>query len=147
LSILIVDGVIEEIGYGSYSEGERTLSFIKINGTRVKNVVCDDFMRSFLKVGRQVKLSLVPRIFGTHTLYSAQLADGEVVKLSAVKPIAMTFALSVGIMVLLSPFFIGVLRATHSIGLSLCIFAALGSAMAYLVLRSHFKARRVFDKS
>jgi ABC-type Fe3+ transport system permease subunit len=47
----------------------------------------------------------------------------------------------------LSPFFIGVLRATHSIGLSLCIFAVLGSAMAYLVLRSHFKARRVFDKS
>lgn len=147
LSILIVNGVIEEIGYGSYSEGERTLSFIKVNGTRVKNVVCDDFMRSFLKVGRQVKLSMVRSILGNHTLYSAQLADGEVVRLTAVKPVAMTIALSVVVMLLLSPLFIGVLKATHSIGLSLCFLALLGGGVAYLILRRHFKARRVFDQA
>lgn len=147
MGILILDGVIEEIGFGSYSDGERTLSFVKVNGTRVKNVVCDDFMRSFIKVGRTVKLALVPRIMGTHTLYAAQLADGEVVKLSAVKPVAMTFALAVGIMVLLSPLFIGVLKATHSIGFALVIFALIGGSLAYFLLRNHFKARRVFDKS
>ena len=146
MGILILDGVVEEIGFGSYSDSERTLSFVKVNGTRVKNVVCDDYMRSFIKVGRTVKLAMVPRILGTHTLYAAQLADGEVVKLSAVKPVAMTIAMAVGIIALLSPLFIGVLKATHSIGFALLIFGLIGWSLAYFLLRSHFKARRVFDK-
>jgi ABC-type sulfate transport system permease component len=83
---------------------------------------------------------------GTHTLYAAQLADGEVVKLSVVKRVAMTIAMAVGIMVLLSPRFIGVLKATHSIGVALVIFGFIGWSLAYFLLRNHFKARRVFDK-
>jgi hypothetical protein len=146
VGIIILDGVIEEIGFGSYAEGERTLSFIKVNGRRVKNVVCDDFMRSFLKVGRNVKLSLVPGILGTHTLYAAKLADGEVVMLSPVKPVSMVIALSVWMMVLLSPLFIGVLKSTHSIGFSMIIYGLIGVTVAYLILRNHFKARLVFGK-
>jgi hypothetical protein len=146
VGIIILDGVVEEIGFGSYSEGERTLSFIKVNGRRIKKVVCDDFMRSFLKVGRTVKLSLVPGILGTHTLYAAKLEDGEVVMLSSVKPVSMVIALGVGIIVLLSPFFIGVLKATHSIGFSMIIFGLIGISSAYLILRNHFKARLIFGK-
>jgi len=147
VGIIILDGVVEEIGFGSYSEGEKTLSFIKVDGKRIKNVVCDDFMRSFLKVGRTVKLSLVPGILGAHTLYAAKLEDGEVVMLSSVKPVSMVIALSVGIMVLLSPLFIGVLKWTHSIGLSMIIYGLIGVRLAYFILSNHFKARLVFGKS
>lgn len=147
MGILILDGVIEEIGYGSYSNGDRTLSFIKINGKRVKNIVCDDFMRSFLKVGKKVKLSLVPRLLGTHTLYAAQLADGEVVMLSVVRPVSMLIGLTIGIMLLLSPLFIGVLKTTQSIGFSALIYACIGTAVAYFLMRNHFKARLVFGKA
>lgn len=147
MGIMILDGVVEEIGFGSYAEGERTLSFIKVDGKRIKNVVCDDFMRSFLKVGRTVKLSLVPGILGAHTLYVAKLEDGEVVMLSSVKPVSMVIALSVGILVLLSPLFIGVLKWTHSIGLSMIIYGLIGVSLAYFILRNHFKARLVFGKS
>lgn len=147
MGIIILDGVVEEIGFGSYSEGERTLSFIKVDGKRIKNVVCDDFMRSFLKVGRSVKLSLVPGLLGTHTLYAAKLEDGEVVMLSSVKPVSMVIALSVGIMVLLKPLFIGVLKWTHSIGLSMIIYGLIGVSLTYFILRNHFEARLVFGKS
>lgn len=146
MGIIILDGVVEEIGFGSYSEGERTLSFIKVNGRRVTNIVCDDFMRSFLKVGRTVKLSLVPGILGAHTLYAAKLADGEVVMRSPVKPVSMVLALSAGIMVLLSPLFIGVLKSTHFIGFSMIIYCLIGVTVAYLILRNQFKARVVFGK-
>lgn len=146
MALVIHDGLIEEIGLGSYDSGERMISFIKINGQRIKNVSCDDYTRSFLKVGAKVKLALVRRIFGTHTLYSIQLQDGEVISQSRAWPIFLVFMFGLAIALLMSPFFILILKATHSILTSLVVFILIGLGSAYLMLKDHFSARLAFGK-
>lgn len=145
MALVILDGVIQEIGFGSYVDGQRVISFVKINGVRTRDIVCDDFMRSFLVVGRKVKLALVRRLLGMSILYSAQLEDGEVVYKDKGLPIVMVFMLGLGFSLLLSPVFVAILHATHSILVSLLILFSAGMGMAYVVMRDHFKARKVFQ--
>jgi hypothetical protein len=145
MALVILDGVIQEIGLGSYIDGQRIISFVKINGVRVKDVVCDDYMRSFLVVGRTVKLALVRRLQGVHVLYSAQLENGEVVCKDKGLPIVMVMMLGFAFSLLLSPIFIAILRATHSILVSLIILVGTGMGIAYFVMKDHFKARKVFN--
>ncbi|MEO4017536.1 hypothetical protein [Pseudomonas rossensis] len=146
MALVIHDGLIEEIGLGSYDSGERMISFVKINGKRIRNVSCDDYTRSFLKVGAKVKLALVRRIFGTHTLYSIQLQDGEVISQSRAWPIFLVCMFGLAIALLMSPFFIIILKATQSILMSVMVFVLFGLSAAYLMLKDHFKARLVFGK-
>lgn len=144
MALVICDGLIEEIGFGSYDQGERTLSFVKINGKRIKNVSCNDYTRSFLKVGAKVKLALVRRIFGTHTLYAIQLEDGEVINESRTWPIFLVCMFGLAITLLMSPFFVVILKATHSILMSVVVFILIGLSAAFLMLKDHFKARLAF---
>lgn len=146
MALVILDGVIQEIGVGSYVNHQWVLSFVKVNGTRVKDVVCDDFMRSFLKVGKKVKLALVRRWSGTNILYSAQLDDGEVVSRGKALPMVQAMMIGFGISLLLSPIFMGIIRATDSILLSLLILVGAGMTISYLAMKDHFKARKVFHK-
>lgn len=145
MAIVILDGVIQEIGFGSYIEGQRIISFVKINGVRVKDVICDDYMRSFLVVGRTVKLALVRRLQGVHVLYSAQLEDGEIVAKGKGLAIAWVIMLGFAFTLLMSPIFIAILRTTHSIMVSLIILVGTGMGIAYFVMKDHFKARKVFN--
>lgn len=144
MALVILDGVIQEIGFGSYIDGQRIISFVKINGNRVKNIVCDDYMRSFLVVGIKVKLALVRRLQGVHILYSAQLEDGEVVCKGKALPVAWVIMLGLAFSLLLSPVFVAILRATNSILVSLIMLVGVGVFVAYLIMRDHFKARKVF---
>jgi hypothetical protein len=141
MALVICDGYIEEIGFGTYDQGERTLSFVKINGARIKNVSCDDYIRSFLKVGTKVRLALVRRLFGTHILYSIQLESGEVISRSRAWPIFIVCMFGLAITLLMSPFFIVILKATHSVLTSLIMFVLIGLGAAYLLVKDHFKAR------
>src|SRR5476651_2808128 len=102
MALVILDGVIQEIGFGSYVDGQRVISFVKINGVRVKDVICDDYMRSFLVVGRKVKLALVRRLLGHNILYSAQLEDGEVVYKDKAVPVVWVLMLGFAFSLLLS---------------------------------------------
>ncbi|WP_415755981.1 hypothetical protein [Pseudomonas sp. LT1P18] len=145
MALVILDGVIQEIGFGSYVDGQRVISFVKINGVRIRDIVCDDYMRSFLVVGKKVKLALVRRFLGPHILYSAQLEDGEVVNKDKGLPIVMVMMVGLAFSLLLSPVFIGILRATNSILFSLIILIGAGMSIAYLVMKDHFKARKVFQ--
>ena len=144
MALVILDGVIQEIGFGSYIDGQRIISFVKINGVRVRDIVCDDYMRSFLVVGRTVKLALVRRLQGVHILYSAQLEDGEIVCKDKGLPVVLVIMLGFAFSLLLSPIFITILRATDSILVSLIILVGAGVGVAYIVMRDHFKARKVF---
>jgi hypothetical protein len=144
MALVILDGIIQEIGYGSYVDGQRVISFVKINGVRVKNIVCDDFMRSFLIVGKKVKLSMVRRLFGMNILYSAQLEDGEIVCKEKGLAIAWVVMLGLAFSLLMSPMFIAILRSTNSILFSLIILIGSGMCISYVILRDHFKARKVF---
>lgn len=144
MAVVILDGVIQEIGFGSYIDGQRIISFVKINGVRVKDIVCDDYMRSFLVVGRKVKLALVRRLQGVHILYSAKLEDGEVIYKDKGLPIVLVIMLGFAFSLLLSPIFIAILRTTHSILVSLIILIGAGMGVAYLVMKDHFKARKIF---
>ncbi|MBN3968471.1 hypothetical protein IMW75_24765 [Pseudomonas gregormendelii] len=146
MALVILDGVIQEIGFGSYVDGQRVISFVKINGVRAKNVVCDDYMRSFLVVGRKVKLALVRRLLGANVLYSAQLEDGEIVCKDKALPVVQTMMIGLGFTLLLSPIFIAIVRATGSILVSLIILLGVGMSVAYFVMRDHFKARKVFSQ-
>ncbi|MDI1332415.1 hypothetical protein [Pseudomonas sp.] len=146
MALVILDGVIQEIGFGSCVDHQRVISFVKINGQRVKNIVCDDYMRSFLVVGRKVKLALVRRWLGANILYSAQLEDGEVVYKDKALPMVQVMMTGIGISLLLSPIFIGIVRATHSIMVSLVILVGAGIGIAYFIMRDHFKARTVFGR-
>lgn len=146
MALVILDGVIQEIGFGSYIDGQRIISFVKINGVRVKDVVCDDYMRSFLIVGRQVKLALVRRLQGVHILYSAQLDDGEIVYKNKGLPVVLVMMLGFAFSLLLSPIFIAILRATNFILVSLVILVGAGMGIAYFIMRDHFKARKVFGR-
>lgn len=141
MALVILDGMIEELGLASFVNGERVLSFVKINGKRIKNVSCDDYIRSFLKIGSKVKLALVRRLFGTHILYAVQLESGEVINRSKAWPIFMVCMFGLAISLLLSPFFVAALKVTHSILMSLIIFVLIGLGSAYLILKDHFKAR------
>lgn len=145
MALVILDGVIQEIGFGSYIDGQRIISFVKISGVRVKDVVCDDYMRSFLVVGRTVKLALVRRLQGVHVLYSAQLEDGEIVSKGKGLPVAWVIMLGFAFSLLMSPIFIAILRATQSIMVSLIILVGTGMGIAYFVMKDHFKARKVFN--
>lgn len=145
MALVILDGVIQEIGFGSYIDGQRIISFVKINGVRVRDIVCDDYMRSFLVVGRTVKLALVRRLQGVHILYSAKLEDGEVVCKDKGLPVVLVMMLGFAFSLLLSPMFIAILRTTDSILVSLIILVGAGMGGAYLVMRDHFKARKVFN--
>jgi len=144
MALLILDGTIQEIGYGSFVDGQRVISFVKINNVRVKDVICDDFMRSFLVVGRKVKLAMARSLYGANILYSAQLEDGEVVYKNKALPVVRVMMLGFAFSLLLSPVFIAILRATNSILVSLLILVGAGMGIAYLVMRDHFKARKVF---
>lgn len=144
MALVIHDGLIEEIGFGSYDSGERMLSFVKINGIRVRNVNCDDYTRSFLKVGSKVKLAFVRRVLGTHDLYAIRLESGEVISQSKVRPIFLVLMLGLALALLASPFFLVILRATNSILMALIIFLFIGFGAAYLILKDHFKARLAF---
>lgn len=141
MALVILDGLIEELGLASYVKGERVLSFVKINGTRIKNVSCDEYIRSFLKIGTKVRLALVRRLFGTHILYSIQLENGEVISRGRAWPIFIVCMFGLAITLLMSPFFIVILKATHSILTSLIVFILLGLGAAYLLVKDHFKAR------
>lgn len=147
MALLILDGTIQEIGYGSFVDGQRVISFVKINNVRVKDVICDDYMRSFLVVGRKVKLSMARSLYGANILYSAQLEDGEVVYKNKALPVVRVMMLGFAFSLLLSPVFIAILRATNSILVSLMILVATGMGIAYLVMRDHFKARKVFSSA
>ncbi|AZE47748.1 hypothetical protein C4K04_2064 [Pseudomonas chlororaphis] len=144
MALVILDGVIQEIGFGSYVDGQRIISFVKINGTRVKDIVCDDYMRSFLIVGKKVKLALVRRLQGVHILYSVQLDDGEVVCKDKALPVVWVMMLGLAFSLLLSPLFIIILRGTNSILISLVILVGVGTFISYLIMKDHFKARNVF---
>ncbi len=146
MALVILDGVIQEIGVGSYVNYQWVLSFVKVNGARVKDVVCDDFMRSFLKVGKKVKLALVRRLTGANILYSAQLDDGEVVTRGKALPMVQAMMIGFGISLLLSPIFMGIIRATDSILFSVLILVGSGMTISYLAMRDHFRARKVFHK-
>lgn len=146
MALVILDGVIQEIGFGSYVDGQRVISFVKINGVRVKDVICDDYMRSFLVVGRKVKLALVRRLLGHNILYSAQLEDGEVVYKDKAVPVVWVLMLGFAFSLLLSPVFIGVLKVTHSILVSLIILVGTGMGISYFVMKDHFRARKIFTK-
>ncbi|OWP72946.1 hypothetical protein [Pseudomonas sp. K2I15] len=145
MALVILDGVIQEIGVGSSIDGQRIVSFVKINGVRIKDVICDDYMRSFLVVGKKVKLALVRRLQGVHVLYSAQLDDGEVVTSGKALPVAQVMMVGFAFSLLLSPIFIAILRATNSIVMSLIILIGAGMGMAYFIMKDHFKARKVFN--
>ena len=141
MALVICDGLIEELGLASYVKGERMLSFVKINGMRIKNVSCDDYVRSFLKVGIKVRLALVRRLFGTHILYSIQLENGEIISRSRAWPIFIVCMFGLAITLLMSPFFIVILKATNSILTSLVVYILIGLGAAYLIVKDHFKAR------
>lgn len=143
MALVILDGVIQEIGFGSYVDGQRVISFVKIDGVRIRDIVCDDYMRSFLVVGKKVKLALVRRLLGMSILYSAQLEDGEIVYKDKGLPIVMVMMLGLGFSLLLSPIFMAILHATHSILVSLIILVGTGMGIAYLVMKDHFKARKI----
>jgi len=145
MALVILDGVIQEIGFGSYVDGQRVISFVKINGIRTRDIVCDDYMRSFLVVGKKVKLALVRRLLGMSILYSAQLEDGEVVYKDKGLPVVMVMMLGLGFSLLLSPIFMMILHATHSIIISLLILIGAGMGIAHMVMRDHFKARKAFQ--
>lgn len=147
MALVILDGIIQEIGYGSFVDGQRVISFVKINNVRVKDVICDDYMRSFLVVGRKVKLSLARSLFGANILYSAQLEDGEVVNKNKALPVVRVMMLGFAFSLLLSPVFIAILRTTNSILVSLMILVGAGMGIAYFVMRDHFKARKVFTSA
>lgn len=146
MALVILDGLIEELGLASYVKGERMLSFVKINGTRIRNVSCDDYIRSFLKVGTKVRLALVRRLFGTHMLYSIQLEDGEVISRSKAWPIFIVCMFGLAITLLMSPLFIAVLKATNSILTSIIVLILIGFGTAYLLVKDHFKARLALGK-
>lgn len=145
MALVILDGVIQEIGFGSIVDGQRVISFVKINGVRTRDIVCDDYMRSFLVVGKKVKLALVRRLLGMSILYAAQLEDGEVVCKDCGLPIVMVMMIGLGFSLLLSPIFMLILHATHSILISVLTLVSTGMVMAYLVMRDHFKARKVLQ--
>ncbi|MFJ2684228.1 hypothetical protein ACIOYV_10855 [Pseudomonas sp. NPDC087342] len=145
MALIILDGVIQEIGFGSIVDGQRVISFVKLNGVRTRDIVCDDYMRSFLVVGKKVKLALVRRLLGMSILYSVKLEDGEVFYKDKGLPVVMVFMLGVGFSLLLSPIFMMIIHATHSILVSLLILVGAGMGMAYVVMRDHFKARKVFQ--
>jgi hypothetical protein len=145
MALVILDGVIQEIGFGSYVDGQRVISFVKINGIRTRDIVCDDYMRSFLVVGKKVKLALVRRLLGMSILYSAQLEDGEVVYKDKGLPVVMVMMVGLAFSLLMSPSFIAILRATNSIIVSLIILIGFGVGIAAFVMRDHFKARKIFN--
>ena len=145
MALVILEGMIQEIGFGSYIDGQRVISFVKIDGVRLRDVICDDYMRSFLVVGRTVKLALVRRLQGVHILYSAKLEDGEVVCKDKGLPVVLVMMLGFAFSLLLSPVFIAILRASGSILLSLIILVGIGIGGAYLIMKDHFKARKVFN--
>ncbi|EJN19603.1 hypothetical protein PMI36_04691 [Pseudomonas sp. GM79] len=147
MALVILDGMIEELGLASYVKGERMLSFVKISGERIRNVSCDDYTRSFLKVGVKVKLALVRRFFGTHILYAIRLENGEVINRSRAWPIFIVCMFGLAIALLMSPLFVMILKATHSILTSLFVFIFIGLGAAYLMVRDHFKARLAFGNS
>lgn len=141
MALVICDGLIEELGLASYVNGEYILSFVKINGARIKNVSCDTYLRSFLKVGIKLKLALVRRFFGNYVLYSVQLDGGEVVSRSRAWPIFIVCMFGLAITLLLSPFFMVVLKATHSILMSFILLILIGFGASYVMVKDHFKAR------
>ncbi|MNI19881.1 hypothetical protein D3C73_733300 [compost metagenome] len=141
MALVICEGLIEELGLASYANGEYILSFVKVNGTRIKNVSCDTYLRSFLKVGIKLRLALVRRFFGNHVLYSVQLEGGEVVSRSRAWPIFIVCMFGLAMTLLLSPFFMVFLKATHSILMSLILLIFIGLGASYVMVKDHFKAR------
>ncbi|MCO3639695.1 hypothetical protein FA146_22890 [Pseudomonas aeruginosa] len=78
--IRVVEGTIQEIGREKVTEGEGyEISFIKINGERIRDVGCEKFLRTFLKLDTTVRISIAKGWFA-HEIVAIQLSDGEVLK-------------------------------------------------------------------
>jgi hypothetical protein len=78
--IRILEGTIQEVGLGSVVDGEDyAISFIKLNGERIRDIGCDKFLRSFIKKDASVKLSIAKGWF-SHEILAIKLPDGEVLK-------------------------------------------------------------------
>lgn len=78
--VRVVEGTIQEVGLSSVEDGdEYMLSFIKLNGERIRDIGCEKFVRSFIKEGATVKLSIA-KGWLSHEVSAVQLTDGEVIK-------------------------------------------------------------------
>lgn len=89
--IRVVEGTIQEIGRESVQEGEDyALSFLKIDGERILDIGCDKFIRSFIKPGVDIKLSIAKGVM-SHEIAAVKLADGELLKASKVQLNIMAF--------------------------------------------------------
>ncbi|MCP8465891.1 hypothetical protein NK553_18225 [Pseudomonas sp. ZM23] len=146
MGVVTLEGVIEEVGGGHNVDGEANhYEFIKIGGKRIRSVSCDNYLGSFLRVGKNVRLSLAKGMFTGHYLYAVQLVeDGEVLVTSKAKIFAGWFVYAfIWGCVLVIPAAIYGGYSSNGIGAGL-LWAFGSTFLAYMGVRDGLKARKVF---
>lgn len=144
MSVVIIEGKIEEFGDASVTDGEVTsYSFIKIGGKRVRKIVTSNLINSMLKPNAVVRLACA-KSFGSLVACAVQESDGEVTQ----DPASSFFGVTLQIM------FISAL----ALGIPACIVGAMsnwflgtlfiiGSTLAVTILftRKFYRARKALN--
>lgn len=77
----IIEGTITEIGNGVMRGNGTKYSFLKIDGKMHRDVITEDFLDSFIRPGRTVRLGIRKTITGQKAVASVQDGSGETHKL------------------------------------------------------------------
>lgn len=144
MAVAILEGTIEETGNGVIRNGAVTdYEYIKIGGTRVRHIRCQNYLDSMIKPGKTVRLACV-KSMGKHTVYAVQESNGEVSK----NPITFAFINSAILVVfwaivLFIPS-IALFATGNKVTGTLTFFGGI-AFFTWLATKSHYRARNALD--
>ncbi|MCJ0877758.1 hypothetical protein MRX33_09450 [Pseudomonas sp. JI-2] len=144
MGILVLEGKISELGNGAVMNGLTEYVFVNIGGKRVRRVITDLYLDSFVKVGAVVRLACA-KSAGRLIVFAVQESNGEITKADLQPIIQKTF---IGFLcgVFLGAF-VGFFTymLTRSISLSVGAYAAVIIGLPYFGSAGFFKARNALD--
>lgn len=142
--VRVVEGTIQEVGQASVRNGENyDLSFVKVDGERILNIGCDKLIRSFIKPGATLKLSIAKGLVA-HEIAAVRLSDGEVLRASRIDLNASFFYMYLFFMILLTGVGYGIIFKIGWVAFLIWLFVGSVLLTRY-VTNYRYKARRALD--
>ncbi len=144
MSVIILEGKVEELGNSTWSQGQRHYSMIKIGGKRYNKLQISDALDNFLSVGSVVRMAC-KKGMGTSLLVCAiQESDGNITNLSAMI-FVMAAVVMFGCVCIIGLLPLIYLYAVFGLGGAIAIVLGAAVFFAVLVSRDGLKARSALN--
>lgn len=145
MSLVIMEGRIDELGIMASHGGYVVYEWIIINGTEYKHVKLNNRLNTFLTTGGWVRISCVKGITGKHIAQAVQNSEGRILNFDLFTYLTLFFFAFVGLnIILFLPVFY---LAGYSNDLQLFILMPIFAlVIAILCLQGGFRARTALHR-